>query len=227
MIRVGVVDDHPVILEILQQYIESASGVECVGTATDGEQAIQLAQQFRPDVMLMDLNLPRRDGLSATYEITRSTEVRVLVFSALEAEEDVIRALHCGASGYMTKRSGSKEVIHALHRIHRGEIAFSQPVAELLEVKPSVRRDDIKSVLKRWTKGPHLAPRELSILKAACRGLTNGEIAAELVIAQSSVNTYISRIYEKLGANTRIEMYQAAIKHGLVPAPTTSVSSES
>ncbi|WP_120005228.1 response regulator transcription factor [Nesterenkonia muleiensis] len=219
MIRAVIVDDHPLIRETLRQYVETSADIECVGEAADGQETISLALELEPDVVLMDLNLPVKDGISATYDITRSSTVRVLVFSALETDQDVLRALQAGARGYMTKRAAAHDVLHAIRLVHQGDLLFAPDIAELLQVNQRSSQGEVKRLLQRLVSTPRLSGRELSVLQGVCRGLTNQAIADELVIQLSTVNTYITRLNKKLGTHTKIDMYIQAVKEGIIPSP--------
>lgn len=219
MIRAVVVDDHPLIRETVRQYLETSADIECVGEAVDGHQAIEVVAEFKPDVVVMDLNLPVKDGASATYAITRSASAKVLVFSALETRQDALRAIQAGAQGYMTKRAPALEVLEAIRRVHRGEMVFGPDIAELLQVKKHSTAEDVRGLLERLKPTSNISGRELSVLQGVCRGLTNQEIAEELVLQPSTVNTYVARLNRKLGSHTRVGMYVAAVQQGVITSP--------
>lgn len=219
MIRVLIVDDHPIIRELLTQYVESASDLEIVAQTHNGREAVAMARDSDPDVVLMDLSLPVMDGISATHHITMHTKARVLILSSLEGERDVLRALHCGAHGYMTKDSPADEVLSALRKVHDGGLVFNNRIARLLGVGHETTQSETKGLIKRFTTGTRITGRQMTVLRGVCRGQSNGDIADELGISHSSVNTYISRLYDKLEADNRVELYKAAVEQGLVEPP--------
>lgn len=219
MIRAVVVDDHPLIRETVRQYLETSPDIECAGEAADGMLAAEMVAEIEPDVVVMDLNLPVKDGASATYAITRSSSSKVLVFSALETRHDALRAIQAGAHGYMTKRAPALEVLEAIRRVHRGEMVFGPDIADLLHLKQRSTAEDVRRLLKRLTPSGRISGRELGVLQGVCRGLTNYEIAKELVLQPSTVNTYIARLNRKLGSHTRVGMYVEAVQQGVIESP--------
>lgn len=219
MIRTLVVDDHPMIRQTLRQYLETSTDAWCVGEAANGVEAVDLALQLKPDVILMDLNLPIKDGISATFEITRSTDARVLVLSALDSEQDVLRSLRAGAHGFITKCCQAHVLLRAIRQVHQGDIIFAPEIAVMLQLEEVNSPDEVRGFLRRLVTSPRVSGRELSVLKGVSRGLTNREIAEELVLQLTTVNTYITRLNRKLGSQTRIEMFISAVRQGLIPSP--------
>lgn len=224
MIRVLIVDDHPIIRELLTQYVASAPDMEVVAEASDGQAAITAARETHPDVVLMDLNLPVMDGISATHHITQHTKARVLILSSLEGERDALRALHGGAHGYITKVSAADDVLIAVRKVQHGSMIFNQQIARLLGVGVEATQSEKKGLIRRFTTGTRITGRQMSVLRGLCRGQSNGDIAKELGLSLSSVNTYVSRLYDKLGAESRIGLYKTAVEDGLVEPPVIRAS---
>ncbi|QGV79905.1 response regulator [Streptomyces ficellus] len=184
-VRILLCDDHAVVRAGLLALLGSAPGIEVVGEAGSGEEAVAMAAKLRPDVVLMDLQLgPGIDGVEATRRIA-SPEVRVLVLTTYDTDADVTRAIGAGATGYLLKAERPEELFAAIHAAAAGRPSLSAPVA--------VRR----------AAAPALTARELDILGQLARGLGNREIARALFISEATVKTHLGRIYTKLGVDTR------------------------
>ncbi|MGA5557104.1 response regulator [Streptomyces lavendulocolor] len=188
MIRVLICDDHAVVRAGLLALLASAPGIEVVGEAAGGEEAVATAAKLAPDVVLMDLQLgPGIDGVEATRRIA-SPDVRVLVLTTYDTDADVTRAIGAGATGYLLKAERPEELFAAIRAAAQGRTTLSAPVARRAASAPAA---------------PALTDRERDILGQLARGLGNREIARALFISEATVKTHLGRIYTKLGVDTR------------------------
>lgn len=212
-IRVMIVDDHVVVRRGMIGFLELLDDVEIVGQASDGNQAIAVAKEVKPDVILMDIVMPNLDGIGATAEIKKAlpaTEI-VAVTSFLE-DEKVFAALQAGAIGYLLKDSEADAVAAAIRSAHRGEVHLHPAVAARLArqlVIPKRSEPEIEP----------LTEREKEVLRLVAEGLSNQEIANRLVISNRTARTHVSNILAKLGLPSRTQAALYAIKTGLVPDP--------
>lgn len=200
-IRVLCVDDHEVLRQGLTAVLATQPDIEVVAEASDGAAAVEAFRQFRPDVTLMDLRLPRMSGTEAIAAIRRDTpQARILVLTTYDGIDDIHRSLHAGARGYLLKDTLRRELVEAVRTVHRGGVWVSPSVAQRLA----------ESV-------PHttLTQREHEILGCIVRGLANKEIAVELGVAEGTVRIHVSHVLEKLGVSDRTQAAVAAIERGL------------
>ncbi|WP_119293940.1 response regulator transcription factor [Streptomyces sp. YIM 130001] len=183
-------DDHVVVRAGLLALLGSAPGIEVVGEAGTGEEAVALAAKLNPDVVLMDLQLgPGIDGVEATREIA-GTGVHVLVLTTYDTDADITRAIEAGATGYLLKAERPEELFAAIHAAAEGRTTLSPPVASRVMARMRSPR-------------PSLTDRELDILAQLAQGLGNRDIARALFISEATVKTHLGRIYDKLGVDTR------------------------
>jgi DNA-binding NarL/FixJ family response regulator len=205
---------------IVRAVLSSDAGVEVVGEAGDGRAAIERARTLRPDVALMDVRMPDLDGIAATREVvTTSPAARVVILTTFEEDDYIFGALNAGASGFLLKRTGPEELLAAIHPVAAGDSLLS----------PSVTR----TVIDRMAHQPtprlgegrrlgELTPREREVLELMARGLSNGEIAGELVIEESTAKTHVKRILMKLWLRDRVQAVIFAYESGLTrPGPKT------
>lgn len=208
VIRVVVADDHPIVREGLRRFLDSRDGIEVVGEAADGEQAVARAARLQPDVVLLDLVMPVLDGLGAIERIlARDPDARVLVLTSFAGEDQVLPALRAGASGYLLKDADPAEVERAVRAVAAGESPLDPAVAGrvLRAVRPG--SDPLAA----------LTPREREVLGLLARGLTNRQIARELVVAEKTVKTHVSAVLAKLGLADRTQAALLAVREGLGP----------
>jgi two-component system, NarL family, response regulator LiaR len=208
-VRVLLVDDHAVVREGLRAFLELQDGIEVAGEAADGEEAIEQAQRLRPDVVLMDLVMPRVDGLTAMRELReRSPEARVIVLTSFLDDDKLLPALRAGAAGYLLKNAQPQEVARAVRAAHAGE-ALIDPVvaARLVE---TLAADGGEEPLDRLT------PREREVLVLIGRGFPNKLIARELDVAEKTVKTHVGHLLAKLGVSDRTQAAVFAVRSGLV-----------
>lgn len=216
MIRVVVADDQEVVRVGLRVLLESEPDVELAGEAADGEQAVELAQDTRPDIVLMDVRMPGLDGLGALREIVadeRLGDTRVVILTTFELDEYVFEALRSGASGFLIKDTPPAELLRAIRVVAEGESLLS----------PSVTRRVIGEFTARAPTHaqPHprmqeLTQREREIVALAAEGLSNEEIAERLVISPATTRTHVSRAMVKLRARDRAQLVVFAFRSGLV-----------
>jgi DNA-binding NarL/FixJ family response regulator len=214
VVRVLVVDDDDLMRAGLRSVLASDETIEVVGEASDGRAAVVSATGLRPEVVLMDIRMPALDGISATREVLSVLpETKVVVLTTFEDDEYVFGALAAGASGFLLKRTRPEDLISAIHTIAAGDSLLS----------PSVTRAVIERAADRTPHGTRgheqvleeLTPREREVLGLIARGLSNGEIATELVVEESTVKSHVGRILMKLHARDRVQAVIFAYESGL------------
>lgn len=204
--RVLIVDDHPVVREGLRAVLSAEPGLEVVGECGRGDDAVRLADELRPDVVLMDLRLPGLDGVEATARIVAAASANVLVLTTYDSDGDIVRALAAGATGYLLKDAPRDELARAVHGAARGETFLAAPVAA-------------KLVTRMRMPAVALTPREVQVLGCLARGLSNPDCGRELYISEATVKSHVTRIFEKLGVTDRTAAVVAAIAAGILPPP--------
>jgi DNA-binding NarL/FixJ family response regulator len=204
MIRLLIVDDHPVVRDGLSGIFSGAEGFEVIGHADDGAQGVAAAQRLDPDVILMDLRMPRMDGVSAIRELARTgARARVLVLTTYDSDADVLPAIEAGATGFLLKDAPREELYRAVRAAARGEAVLSPPIAT--RVMRAARSDE-----------PAISARELEVLELVARGATNREAAERLFISEATVKTHLLHVYAKLGVPDRASAVAAAFDRGLL-----------
>jgi DNA-binding NarL/FixJ family response regulator len=213
-----IADDQRVVREGLTMVLGLMPGVEIVGSARDGEQAIALVAQMQPDVVLMDLRMPRCDGVEATRRLTQSgSPTKVVVLTSYADDHSVIQALRAGACGFLTKDAGSAEIAAALEAAKRGESAIDPAVQHHL-VKAFARTAPLQWTPPDQTQLPDgLTPREAAVLALIGEGLSNPEIAERLTVTETTVKSHINHLYGKTGARDRAQAVAYAYRHRLAP----------
>jgi DNA-binding NarL/FixJ family response regulator len=208
-IKILIADDHGVVAEGLKHLIEAQPDMQVVAMAGDGREAVRLAREAAPDVVLMDLSMPELNGADATRAILeRETPCRVIVLSMYAEREYVRRALKAGASGYVVKRSAAKEVVDAIRAVYAGQRYLSPKVADV--VIDDYTAEDKRDPLAR------LSAREREVLQLLAEGRTGAEIAQRLALSQKTVETYRARLVEKLGIRDVAGLVKFAIQRGIV-----------
>jgi DNA-binding NarL/FixJ family response regulator len=218
MIRVVAADDQRIVREGLTMLLGLVPGVELVGTASDGEEAVALAAELRPDVILMDLRMPRVDGVEATRRL-RDTGVKVVVLTTYADDRSVIDALRAGAVGYLTKDADAEEIRQALERVMRGEVSLD-PTAQRRLVDAVAGGPGQSSAVAAEPPSASTVPdgltaREAEVLGLIAEGLSNAEIAGRLVVSEATVKSHINHLLPKIGARDRAQAIAYAYRHGL------------
>ena len=201
-IRLLVVDDHFVVRIGLTSALNLEPDMEVVAEAKDGQEAVEVYERVRPDVVVMDYQLPHLNGAEATTAIRkRFPDAKVIILSVYKGEEDVHRAVQAGAAGYLPKSSGAEELLEAIRVIHRGRRYFPTAINAALETRAG---------------RTELSDREKEVLAMLVRGRSNKEIAIGLGISENTVKVHTTRVFEKLGVADRLEAVTAAIQRGIV-----------
>lgn len=201
-IHILIVDDHPALRVGLSAMLTSDARMQVVGEAIDNASALSACDKLRPDVVLMDLRIPGGGGVEATSAIRRRwPATRVLIVTTYDGDEDILRAIQAGASGYLLKGLSTAELVSAIGTVHRGQTVMPPDVAA--RYRERVSRKD-------------LSPRELAVLSLMVSGRSNKEIAQELQIGEESIKTHSKSLFHKLGVADRTQAVIEAIRHGIV-----------
>lgn len=204
MIRVLVADDHQIVRGGIVALLGTADDIEVVGEAADGEQAVELALALEPDIVLMDLRMPRLDGDEATARILAARPViRVVVLTTYETDANILTAIEAGASGYLLKAAPQEEILAGLRSVARGEVALAPSIAALL-----VNRVKAPTVT--------LTARETEVLTLVAQGASNPAIAGKLFISEATVKTHLLHVFEKLEVSDRTRAVTKAMELGLL-----------
>ena len=211
VIRVVIADDQRVVRDGIELMLSLTDGVEVVGTAGDGEQAVELVHRTDPDVVLMDLRMPRCDGVEATRRVrAEHPRTQVVVLTTFADDDSVLAALRAGARGYLTKDAGAEEVARAVRRVAGGGADLDPDVQRrLLDLLPTAGH--------RPPVNPPdgLTEREAEVLALIAAGLSNAEIAERLVVSEATVKTHINHLFAKTGVRDRAQAVAYAYRHGL------------
>ncbi len=216
-VRVLVADDQALVRAGFRKILEGDTEIEVVGEAADGEEVIELSRKLDPDVVLMDIRMPRLDGIAATRALRADTSgrPRVLVLTTFALEEYVYDALRAGASGFLVKDAPPDRLLAAVHVVDRGDAlldpAVTRAVIEEFARKPAVRRE-------LAAKLDELTEREREVFRLVARGLSNGEIARELFVSEGTVKTHVAHVLRKLGLRDRVEAVVYAYESGEIQA---------
>jgi len=200
--KVLLADDHAILRMGLAALLSSKSDLEVIGEACDGDEAVSLAVRLKPDVVIMDLMMPKKDGIAATAEIHElAPEVKILILTTFGTSNGFARAIKSGASGAIMKNAEKSDLISAIRTVAGGGRAITSEVAKLLHDDPPVQE---------------LSPRQADILKSVTQGMTNREIANQFAISPESVKSHIATIFNKIGANSRSEAVTIALRKHLL-----------
>lgn len=217
-VRVVLVDDQPLLRQSLAMVINAEPGLTVVGEAGDGAEAIEVVTATIPDVVLMDVRMPRLDGIEATRRICRTpglVRTRVIVLSMFELDEYVYYALQAGASGFLLKDSGPDDLLTAIDRTHNGELLFAPSILTRL-IEHYVSKAPTTTVGNSDAAVAELTDREIEVLGLVGRGLSNDQIAQHLTISIKTVKSHITHLLSKLAARDRAHLVIAAYDAGLV-----------
>jgi DNA-binding NarL/FixJ family response regulator len=216
-IRVLLADDQPLLRTGFRMILEAEADIAVVGESGDGEAAVADARALQPDVVLMDIRMPRMDGVEATREITgtaREAPPRVLVLTTFDLDEYVVEALRAGASGFLLKDVPADDLVEAIRTVAGGDAVVAPSITrrllDLFAARLPASSSSTPAALQVLTE------REREVLKLVARGLSNGEIAAELVVSETTVKTHVGNVLTKLGVRDRVQAAVYAYESGLV-----------
>jgi DNA-binding NarL/FixJ family response regulator len=214
-VRVLLVDDDDLMRAGLRAVLQSDDTIEVVGEAADGSVAVQRAREVAPDVVLMDVRMPELDGITATRRVLAACATRVVILTTFEDDDYIFGALRAGASGFLLKRAKPEELIAAIHAVASGDSLLSPSVTRRVIEHMAVQPPPDADAGRRLEA---LTPRERDVLALMARGLSNGEIAAELVVEESTVKTHVRHVLTKLRARDRVHAVIFAYESGLARA---------
>lgn len=210
MIRVMLAEDHQIVRQGTRLFLES-EGINVIGEATNGREAVEMARALQPDVVVMDVHMPELTGVEATRRIRHENpDVRVLILTAYDEAAYVRALLDAGADGFILKTAGMSDLLNALYDVAAGKNAFDAHALQLAK----------SGTLPTQVEG--LTDRELDVLRHASRGLTNKQIGETLFISARTVQGHLQNIYQKLGVSTRTEATTVALKHGFITSGDTT-----
>jgi NarL family two-component system response regulator LiaR len=208
-IRILIADDHAIVREGLRALIATEPGLELVAEACDGTEALEQARSLQPDVILLDMMMPRKDGLAAITDIIgENPSARILVLTSFAEDEKVFPAIKAGALGYLLKDASPQELLHAIQNVYRGEASLHPTIA--------------RKLMRELKQPPSLPPttdplteREVEVLRLVAQGLSNDDIAERLVVSERTVRTHVSHILDKLHLANRTQMALYAVREGI------------
>ena len=215
-IRIVIADDHPIFRDGLRRLLEAESDLKVIGEACDGAEAVQLARQLKPDILLLDLAMPRHPGLEALREMSTSSgqnAVRVILLTAAAEKNQIVEALQLGARGVVMKDSATQLLLKSIHTVMSGEYWVGrESVSNLVQyLRTLVQSSGEEARQKKFG----LTPRELEIVSAVVAGYSNKEIAEYFKISEDTVKHHLSNIFDKLGVSTRLELALFAVNQSL------------
>ncbi|WP_430786396.1 response regulator [Actinoplanes sp. G11-F43] len=213
-LRVLIVDDDDLMRAGLRAVLSSDDSIEVVGEAADGREAVELARGAAPEVVLMDVRMPKLDGIAATRQLSESLpEARVLILTTFEDDDYIFGAINAGASGFLLKRTRPEQLIEAIHTVAAGDSLLSPSVTRTVMDRMATAAPPDPSAVVRLRM---LTVRERDVLQLVARGRSNAEIAADLFVEESTVKTHVKRIIGKLGVRDRAQAVVLAYETGLV-----------
>jgi len=210
-ITILLAENHVVVREGIRRFLEREANFEVVGEAGDGEEAVQMASQLKPDVIVMDISMPKLNGIEATKQIKAlQPSAVVLILTAYDYEQYIFPLLEAGAAGYLLKDVSSRELISAIQTVHKGEAVLHPAVAR--KVMERLRQTKVEPTGERALD--LLTEREITILKMAARGMSNNDMAQELHLSVRTIESHLGSIFNKLGVGSRTEAVIQAMKKG-------------
>jgi DNA-binding NarL/FixJ family response regulator len=215
-IRLLIVDDQELVRTGFRLFLETQDAFVVVGEAGDGEEAIERAQELRPDVVLMDIRMPRMDGVEATARLTGAgiePPPRVLMLTTFDLDEYVFGALRAGAAGFLLKDAPRERLVEAIHVVHAGEALLSPSITRRLIEDFAARTEPLEPLTALLEQ---LTPREREVLALVARGLSNDEIAQRLVVTEATVKSHFGSVLLKLGLRNRVQAVVFAYEHGII-----------
>jgi DNA-binding NarL/FixJ family response regulator len=215
-IRIVLADDHPIFRDGLRRLLEAEAGLKVIGEASDGNEAVKLARQLKPEILLLDLAMPRQPGLEALRELSHgdsSGPVRVILLTAAAEKNQVVEALQLGARGVVLKDSATQVLLKAIQTVMSGEywVGRERVANMVLYLQNLVQSSTQEAQKKKYG----LTPRELEIVSAVVAGYANKEVAEYFKISEDTVKHHLSNIFDKLGVSTRLELALFAVNHSL------------
>ena len=209
-IKILIADDHPVVREGLSTMLERQEDMEVLGAATDGAAAVQMCEQLRPDVVLMDLRMPELDGVQAMRQIAEhQPSIRFIVLTTYDNDDYIFKGIEAGARAYLLKDSPREELFKAIRAVYKGESLIQPSIASKVL--------DRFATLSRQSQPPELlSEREMEVLRLMATGAANKTIAAQLFISESTVKTHVQSIFQKLNVNDRTEAVTNALQRGII-----------
>ncbi|MGH2833671.1 MAG: response regulator [Solirubrobacteraceae bacterium] len=218
-IRVLLADDQRLVRESLATLLGLLGGIELLATACDGEEALTLAEQYRPQIVLMDLRMPRLDGIEATRRLREShPEIQVIALTTYADDESVLGVLRAGAKGYLTKDASGEDIREAIFTVAAGEAALD-PAVQHHVVAALTEQGAVPASRPESELPDDLTPREAEVLKLIAAGLTNAEIAQRLVVSQTTIKSHINHLFSKAGLRDRAQAVNYAYRTGIATPP--------
>lgn len=219
-IRILIADDHAIFRDGLRRLLEADPGLRVVGEAADGLEALQLALKLKPDILLLDLAMPRQTGLDTLPELARSCpELRTIVLTAAVEKPEIVSALQMGARGVVMKEAATQTLLNSIRAVMKGEFWVGRDsVSDLVQfLREGIRGPRVKQPLR---KDYGLTPRELDVVAAIVAGYTNRDMAQKFSISEDTVKHHLTNIFDKLGVSNRLELALFAVHHHLVVDPS-------
>jgi len=218
VIRVYVTDDHHIVRRGIKQLLETEPGIEVVGEATNGREAVADMDKLKPDIVLMDLVMPVMDGIEAIRQIKAGhPSIQILVLTSFATDDKIFPAIKAGALGYLIKDTGPDELVHAIRQVYQGQLTLHPTIAQKL-------LKELTLTSEQQPSPDPLTEREVEVLKLIARGLSNQEIAETLVVSIATVYTHVSKILDKLHLASRTQAALYALREGLASLYDEDVS---